>query len=90
MTAPNYAEAGPWPVLAQGWDDRSIWGWDPVERSFYAQLWRNGEAGDAPHVALGTVFRPVREQAELARQISAVTKTPLHEVDQMMAESQRM
>lgn len=35
-------------VFIEGWQERSVWGWDGATRSFYAQLWRNGSPKDAP------------------------------------------
>ncbi len=35
-------------VDLDGWDERSIWGYDARISSYYAQLWRNDSTGDAP------------------------------------------
>ena len=90
----HITDPGPWPVLLAGWDQRSVWGWDPPTRSFYAQLWRNGEpadASDAPHVAIGTgIDAPVRHQRDLAQRIAEATGHPAHAVDQVLAESLQM
>jgi hypothetical protein len=32
---------GPVPVLLDGWDQASVWGWDETTDSLYAHLWRN-------------------------------------------------
>lgn len=88
-------DTGPWPVLLQGWDHRSVWGWDAAEGGYFAQLWRNDRpddpVADKPHMSLGTFpAPPVPSRDELARHIAAATGAPLHEVDQVMAESMRM
>ncbi|UOX86075.1 HEAT repeat domain-containing protein [Amycolatopsis sp. FBCC-B4732] len=43
-----------------GWEEQSVWGWDPPAGSFFAQLWRNGSTGDEPDIwisGVDTVFR---------------------------------
>jgi hypothetical protein len=44
------------PLPLPGWDDHSVWGWDPGLNCLYAQLWRNGnnpeESDDDPDVWL--------------------------------------
>lgn len=35
-------------VLIPGWEERSVWGWDPVTGSLYAQLWQNIDRTEAP------------------------------------------
>lgn len=34
-------EHAPLPLLLDGWDQASIWGWDETTASLYAHLWRN-------------------------------------------------
>ncbi len=34
----------------RGWDYQSVWGWDPVEKSFYAQLTSNADDREADAV----------------------------------------
>lgn len=45
---------GPQPLLLDGWDRASIWGWDGTAGSLYAHLWRNtDDPGRAPAVRIG-------------------------------------
>jgi len=45
---------GPPPLLLDGWDRTSIWGWDETAGSLYAHLWRNtDDPGKAPAVRIG-------------------------------------
>jgi hypothetical protein len=45
---------GPAPLLLDGWDRASIWGWDETTGSLYAHLWRNGDdPARAPVIRIG-------------------------------------
>jgi hypothetical protein len=39
---------GPLPLLLEGWDQASIWGWDQATGSLYAHLQRNTDGPDKP------------------------------------------
>lgn len=41
---PLYPEGGRRPLWLPGWDDRSVWGFDPPLNAYFAQLWRNPDA----------------------------------------------
>lgn len=74
-----------------GWDDRSIWGYDPQAEGFFAQLWRNDEpdsADDAPHIWITPRSSGDLDTAdELARRIALQTHRGLEEVCAAMNES---
>ncbi len=40
-----------------GWENQSIWGWDQMTSSFYAQLWRNNSSSDAPDIWLSGAMK---------------------------------
>jgi hypothetical protein len=42
-------------VELEGWDGRSVWGYDEGVASFYAQLWTNASGNDAPDIWLSGV-----------------------------------
>jgi hypothetical protein len=58
-----------------GWEHQSIWGWDEGTGSFYAQLWRNGSASDAPEIWLTGARTPYPWPASIALAIVEGTKT---------------
>ena len=70
-----------------GWDERSIWGWDPPDACYFAQLWRNDEDdADEPDIWIngwetidGELYR-VTTTHMLAMEISLATGPPLPEV----------
>jgi hypothetical protein len=74
-----------------GWDDRSIWGYDPQADGFFAQLWRNDEPDtldDAPHIWISPRFSDdLTTPDEVARQIALRTHRDLAEVCDAMNES---
>ncbi len=74
-----------------GWDDRSIWGYDPQAEGFFAQLWRNDEPDnpdDSPHVWITPRYSGDLATADvLARQIALRTHRDLSEVCDAMNES---
>ena len=44
---------GPQPLLLDGWDRASIWGWDEATGSLYAHLWRNtDDPGGLPAIRI--------------------------------------
>jgi len=45
---------GPVPVLLDGWDQASVWGWDESTDSLYAHLWRNtDDTAQIPAIRIG-------------------------------------
>jgi hypothetical protein len=74
-----------------GWDDRSIWGYDPQAGGFFAQLWRN-EGPDtldgAPNIWITPSIAGDLATAEaLARQVAVRTGRNITEVCEAMNES---
>lgn len=74
-----------------GWDDRSIWGYDPQADGFFAQLWRNDEPDtddDTPHIWITpAACEDLATPGALARQIAMRTHRDLEEVCDAMNES---
>jgi hypothetical protein len=74
-----------------GWDDRSVWGYDPRADGFFAQLWRNdgrGDLDDSPQIWITPRFDGDLGTAdELARRIALWTQRGLAEVCDAMNES---
>lgn len=69
-------------VLIDGWQERSIWGWDSMMQSCYAQLWRNGSHADAPDVWLdGVTERYARPECLALRLVELIGADPLATVD---------
>ena len=66
-----------YPVLVDGWEEQSTWGWDPVAGSYYAALTRNGRpAGCDPDAWIVPPVWPVMQLPEaLAQAIAHVTAT---------------
>jgi hypothetical protein len=72
-----------------GWDERSIWGWDPPAASYFAQLWRNRGDEDSPDEpdiwingweTIDAGLYRVTTTHMLAMEISLATGCPLPEV----------
>ena len=72
-----------------GWDERSIWGWDPGDASYFAQLWRNRGDEDSPDEpdiwingweTIDAEHYQVTTTHLLAMEISLATGCPLPEV----------
>lgn len=78
-----------YPVLIDGWDDLSTWGWDSGVRSYYAQLTRNGNSdGDGPDVWITPPAWPVMQLPEtLAQAIAQATGADLAAVRTAMNDS---
>jgi hypothetical protein len=74
-----------------GWDDRSIWGYDPQAGGFFAQLWCNDgpdALDDSPQIWITPRFSGDLSTAdELAQQIALRTHRDLAEVCDAMNES---
>lgn len=52
-----------------GWEEQSVWGWDPGMSTFYAQLWRNGNAYDRPDVSISGASRTLPWPGSVALEI---------------------
>jgi len=64
---------GPTPLLLDGWDRSSTWGWDESTSSLYAHLWRNTEdTARAPSVRIGAdeFTSPITYPETLAQHIA--------------------
>jgi hypothetical protein len=46
----GYPAGGQMGLLLPGWDQRSVWGFDPQDDAYFAQLWRNGSRGEHPDI----------------------------------------
>lgn len=68
-----------------GWDDRSIWGYDPPGGHYYAQLWRNDkpeDPGGGPDIWISS--RDLATPQALALVISTRTGRSLRAVERAM------
>jgi len=66
----------------RGWDDYSVWGWDPQEGTLFAQLWRNtDDSGDPPQHWITPAYGwpETGSPAELAARIASVTGSALRD-----------
>jgi hypothetical protein len=74
-----------------GYDDASIWGYDELDSTYYAQLWRNGsDSWNEPDLWLNwfTASQPISSAARLATMIAARTGISAAEVFRSMAAAQ--
>ncbi len=46
----GYPEGGRAALSLPGWDEYSVWGYDPPLDCYFAQLWRNRDGGGSPEV----------------------------------------
>jgi hypothetical protein len=46
----GYPEGGQIPLILTGWEERSVWGFDPHDDAYFAQLCRNGSPSERPDV----------------------------------------
>lgn len=46
----GYPAGGQMPLFLAGWDERSMWGFDPQDDAYFAQLWRNGSQNEHPDI----------------------------------------
>ncbi|MGW4521109.1 hypothetical protein [Amycolatopsis sp. NPDC004378] len=60
-------------IFLLGWEQQSVWGWDPGTGGFYAQLWRNETTSDAPDIWLTAVSEPYPWPSSIA--LGIVEKT---------------
>lgn len=69
-----------------GWEDRSIWGYDPTVGSLFAQLTRNGNNDDnGPDIWITPpAFPPITTPAMLARAIAIATQNPTSAVHEAL------
>jgi hypothetical protein len=44
----GYPEGGQIPLILTGWEERSVWGFDPQDDAYFAQLWRDGSPSEHP------------------------------------------
>ena len=76
-------------LILPGWDERSTWGYDDGQASYFAQLWRNGVGEDRcpPHIWItpGAVTPPIESLGELVARIAAATDVTPGEVRAAMA-----
>jgi hypothetical protein len=74
------------PLHLEGWDRRSVWGYDEGTQLYFAQLWRNTDNdADPPTFWLG--FRPPAEWAcQIWDAIVAVTGTDPDDVRRAMGD----
>ena len=75
----GYTEGGQIALWLTGWNDRSVWGFDPQDDAYFAQLWRNGSPNEHPDIWIcgrGSVDdRPfvITSTRVLAEEIAAAT-----------------
>jgi hypothetical protein len=66
-------------LYLEGWERRSIWGWDVMTASLFAHLWPNGDDNDHPPVIIPSSWGPsarwpaTADPAQLARHIVQAT-----------------
>ncbi|MDX3100000.1 hypothetical protein [Nonomuraea angiospora] len=85
---------GPFGFLLEGWQGRSVWGWDEGTGSWWAQLWRNDlpddPVADAPHVSIGPLAgHHISAASGRVPLIAAATGEDADRIDQLLAESMR-
>lgn len=69
------------PLVLAGWERASVWGYDALGRTFYADLTRNGSDGtEGPAIRLSGDPSPIATQDELARKIAERTGLPLFQI----------
>jgi hypothetical protein len=69
---------GPPPLLLDGWERASIWGWDGTAGSLYAHLWRNtDDPGKAPAIRIepGDYTSVITLLTTLSQHIAMATDT---------------
>jgi len=69
---------GQMPLVLTGWDDYSVWGYDPMMDALFAQLWRNTDSSrDEPRIWISPGGRwPVTTDVNvLAGQIAEATSS---------------
>ena len=86
----DYPGGGRRPLFLPGWDDRSVWGFDPPDDAYFAQLWRNSSTSQGPDIWIcgrghveGREF-VVTTTHLLAREIAAATGAGLAAVCRAM------
>jgi len=66
-------------LYLDGWEQRSIWGWDAMTGSLFAHLWPNGDDSDHPPVIIPSGWHPsarwpaTADPAQLAMHIVQAT-----------------
>ncbi|AGL15149.1 hypothetical protein [Actinoplanes sp. N902-109] len=78
-----------YPVLLDGWDQQSIWGWDSGMSCYFAQLTRNGNSDDnGPDVWITPPAWPAMQLPDtLAQAIARATGADLATVSAAMNDS---
>jgi hypothetical protein len=76
-------------LLVDGWDHYSVWGYEDLDESYFAQLWANESDGDGPpdvHLNWFTRSEPIRLLV-LVLMIDVVTHAGVAVVAQRLADS---
>lgn len=63
-------------VLIPGWQERSVWGWDPGTGSLYARLWQNIDLDDDPRYWVDSQVQVLRHPGQLALALLETTPLP--------------
>lgn len=63
-------------VLIPGWQQRSVWGWDPAVGSLYARLWQNIDHDTAPRYEVDGRAQILRHPGQLALALLETTPLP--------------
>lgn len=86
----GYPEGGQVALLLPEWEERSVWGFDPQDDAYFAQLWRNGSPSERPDIWIcgrGSVDGRnfvVTTSHKLAREIAEATGYALSQVSVAM------
>ena len=74
----------------QGWEEQSVFGWDPSLETWYAQLTPNGTDIDKhPVVWLSGITKRIPTRETLEKLIAQATGYPLYIVTRSIAEAYR-
>ncbi|MET7339223.1 hypothetical protein [Nonomuraea sp. NPDC005650] len=80
MRGPRYK------FLLEGWENRSVWGWDENTSSYWADLWLNDSDDDEPTSKIRDVPSPM---TELYSMLLNLTDADPDHLEQLMDESMR-
>jgi len=73
------------PFAPDGWDQLSIWGYDEMADTYFAQLTRNGgDDSNEPEIWLSGVPTPIGTEHELAAMISGAVGADVRTVTRAM------
>jgi hypothetical protein len=81
MTMSSFRRA----LLLPGWSERSIWGYDEMMDTYFAQLWRDDDPNDDEPTIWISGIHPIGSPGHLAALIAKVTSHPRREVNVRMA-----